>query len=217
MGPAGLPAVGSQARRKADGMLGEVYAADPPHNLLSVRWPTIPGAYGRADLTPDQFARAWELTGVQLPPPHETRAALGLIAFLVLLLFAVVLVRDSRSGYTGYDTYRPLGADNPAILNNAQALHDKYGMIAAMKCAGGADEYIRSVAQHRFHWDDTGMLAPRFDQFSPAVQAPGVLTMISGKASVSDGFGNFHPITVYCNFDTQSREVLSYAAKGVEH
>ena len=212
MGPARFPAVGAQARRRADGILGEVYLTDPPHNHLSVRWPTVPGAFGHEDYTPDQFAHVWELTGFQLPPRRETRVAISLIAALVLLLFTAILAHDSAH-YLGYDPVQPAPGDRSAALNDAQALYANYGMQAAEKCAAGADEYIRSVASHRFHWNDSeSALEQRFDHFSSTVSSPGVLTLYSDKASVSNGFGVFAPIRVYCSYDTQSREVLSYAA-----
>lgn len=207
-----LPAVGTQVRRKADGVLGEVYAIDPPHDLLSVRWPTVPGSYGRQDCTPEQFARSWDLTGIQLAPPHETKVALGLIAFIVLFVFTFIMVRDSRSTYLGYDRYWPLVTMSPETMNNAHALYEKFGMTAASACASGADDYIRSITGHRFHWNDGVAIEPRFNHYNPAVAAPGVLTLISGKASVSNGFGTFNPVIIYCDYDTQSNEVLFYAS-----
>lgn len=214
MGPAGFPVVGAQVRRKSDGILGEVYLTDSSRNLLSVRWATVPGAYGREDFTPEQFARVWTLTGVMVAPPHETKVALTLITALVVLLFVGVIIHNSH-GYNGYEPYMPLSVDTSTILNNAKALDGRYGVQASQTCAAGADDYIRSVAGHRFHWNDSEMLSPRFDRFVPAVSAPGILTMISGKAAVSNGFGVFSPITLYCNYDTQSHEVLSYAVEGL--
>lgn len=210
MGTISVPAVGAQVRRKIDGILGEVYATDPPRNILSVRWATVPGAYGHEDCTPDQFTRAWELTGIQLKPPRETHVALGLIAALVLAVFLSILVHDARSFYLGYDLFRPASNEQPNVLNNAPALHEKYGLLAATACANGADEYVRSITEHRFHWNDTGPLDPRFDRFEPKVLAAGVLTLSTSKATVSNGFGDFTPITIYCNYDTQSNEVLAY-------
>lgn len=214
MGLQVLPAVGAQARRKSDGVLGEVYATDPPHNLLSVRWPTVPGAYAHEDVTADQFARAWELTGWYLEPPHETKVAMALIAVLVLLLFVVVIVHDARlTAYVPYEAVHPVNAPSQSILDNAQALHERYGLQAAESCASGADEYIRSITEHRFHWNDADALEPRFDRFESKVAAPGVLTMISNKAAVSNGFGVFKPLTIYCNYDVSSNEVLAYATE----
>ncbi len=215
MGPGRFPAVGAQARRKADGILGEVYATDPAHQLLSVRWATVPGAYAWEDYTPDQFARCWELTGIHIPRPRETHAAVVLISLLVLLFFGGVVLHDSLSSYHAYNFYQPASVD-AGILHNAEALNRKYGLMAAETCAAGADDYIRSLTSHSFRWDSTQMLTPHFDEFSHSVSAPGVLTMISTHASISDGFGTFRPIRLDCNYDTQSREVLSYGAEGLK-
>lgn len=214
MGPAGFPAKGAQARRKADGILGEIYADDPPHNLLSVRWPTIPGAYDSADYTPEQFARVWELTGVQLDPPRPSAVAAGIVGAAVLLFLVSVLVHGGRSRYAGYDAATPVSADSATTLSSAQLLDHEYGILAADQCAAGADEYLRSVTQHKYTWEDSGAPTERFDKFNQVVATPGVLTMISGTAKISDGFGEFHPVQVFCNFDTQSREVLSFASEG---
>lgn len=211
MGPVILPAVGAQTRRRSDGILGEVYSTDPSHNLLSVRWATVPGAYGHDDFTVEQFSRVWELTGVLVEPPRETYVALALIVAIVLSVLCAILVHNAGP-YLGYDKYRPIITESPNLINDARALHDRYGLQAAEACASGADEYIRSITQHRFHWTESNLLEPRFDHFNPVVSAPGVLTLSTSKPVVSNGFGVFTPITVYCNYDTQSSEVLSYTS-----
>ncbi len=215
MAPARFPAVGAQIRRRTDGILGEVYATDPPHNLLSVCWPTVPGAFAREDCTPDQFTRSWELTGARIPPPRETHVAIALISALVLFFLGGIVLHDSLSRYRSYDPLRPLSADAPSVLRNAQALDRKYGLRAAESCSGGADDYIRSITPHLFRWEEGQALTPRFDQYSLGVSSPGVLTMISTRARISDGFGTFSPIKIYCNYDTQNEDVLSYTSEPI--
>lgn len=209
MGLAGFPEAGSQIRRKSDGVLGEIYGTAPPDKLF-VRWAaSMPGAYHREDCNPDQFERTWELTGARLSPPRETHVAIALISLTVLVFFGFVL-HNTSFPYIGYDPYKPVAADNPAVLDSSQALKAKYGLEAAEACAVGSDEYIRSITHHRFHWEASDDLLPRFDRFSPTISSPGVLTLLSNKASVSNGFGLFHPIEIACNYDTQIHEVLSY-------
>lgn len=208
MGLAGFPEAGSQIRRKSDGVLGEIYAVAPPEKL-SLRWPSVPGAYHREDCTRDQFARNWDLTGARLAPPRETYIAIALIVIVVVAFFAIVL-HDASGSYKGYDPYKPVSADSPAVLNSMEALKAKYGMEAQEECAAGADEYIRSISRHPFHWEISSLLSPRFDRFSSTLSSPGVLTLLSNKASVSNGFGVFHRIEIACNYDTQIREVVSY-------
>lgn len=208
-----FPEIGAQARRKADGILGEICASNPHQNRLIVRWPTVPGAYARQECTGEQFNRNWELTGGHIPPPRETGFAPGLIAGLVIAFFLFVVARTIGPPYTPYaPSTKPISADSPATLMNAKALYGKYGLLAEAGCAAGADEYLRSIAPHRFNWSATGMLESKFDKYSPAVTTPGILTLISDKANVSNGFSVFHPIELVCNYDTQNREVVSYSA-----
>ena len=208
-----LPARGQQTRRKTDGVLGEVWATDPERYLITVRWPTIPGAYAAEDCTPAQFQRKWELTGVHLASPRPSTAAPILIALASLLFLVFMVVKNHRAPYNPYEPAQPLTNDTPAMLDSAEALDAKYGMTAAQRCAAGADDYIRSIARFRFHWDDNGMLENRFDNFEHSVVSPGVLTLTSRKANLSNGFGAFNPIKIYCNYDTQSGEVLNYASQ----
>lgn len=212
MGPAGFPAKGAQTRRKADGMLGEICANDSLHNLLSVRWPTIPGDYATKDYSTEQFAREWELTGAQLVEERPLALAPPLIGLVALMFLVFVIMRGNLSPYKGYDAYKPLATDTATTLNSPRMLNQKYGLLAADMCNDGADNYLRSVAHYKYNWDGAGTPTERFDRFNPVLTAPGELTMISDKARVSDGFGVFQPIEVFCNFDTQNREVLSYGS-----
>jgi len=208
-----LPAKGQQTRRKKDGVLGEVYATDPERRLITVRWATIPGAYATQDCNPEQFAKRWELTGVHLAPPYHSNAAPILIALASLFFLIFMVVRNHRAPYNPYDTEAPISAETAALLNNAEALDAKYGMAAAQRCAAGADDYIRSIARFRFSWDDSGIFQNKFDGFEHSVVSPGVLTLTSRKVRLSNGFGVFNPIEIFCNYDTQSQEVQNYASR----
>jgi hypothetical protein len=213
MDAANLPAIGLQTRRRKDGVLGEVYDTDPERQVITVRWPTIPGAYATQECTPEQFQKKWELTGVHLAPPYHSTAAPVIIAVVSLLFLVFIVVRNHRAPYNPYDTEAPVSAETTALLNNAQALDAKYGMAAAQRCAASADDYIRSIARFRFSWDDSGMFQNKFDGFEHSVVSPGVLTLTSRKVKLSNGFGVFNPIEVFCNYDTQSQEVLNYASR----
>lgn len=211
-----LPAKGLQTRRKADGVLGEVYAIDPDRHTITVRWPTIPGAYAMQACTPEQFAAKWELTGVHLAPPYHSNAAPIIIAIVSLIFLVYVLARNGGTPYSPYGPPQTLTTDSEATLKSAEALDAKYGLTAAQRCAAGADDYIRSFARYRFNWDETGPLENKFDNFEPSVVSPGVLTLTSHKARLSNGFGVFSPIEIFCNYDTQNRIVLNYAARPAE-
>ncbi len=215
MGPGTFPEAGSQIRRRIDGVLGEVEAAQPAADLVSVRWPSVPGAWRREDCTLAEFGRHWELTGAHVAPPRPAHLALVFIAGAVLAFFVAVVVHGDRVDNRYQLDDAPVASDeNPVPLNNAQALYGKYGLTAALRCAAGADEYIRSVTQHRFHWEDEGNgLVPRFSGFSSRLIDTGVLTLSSDKVRVSNGFGVSNPMRVYCNYDTQTGEVISYASQ----
>ena len=58
---ANFPEKGAQARRKVDGLLGEIYAVDPSKDLLTVRWRTATGFLTQV-CTSERLAHDWELT-----------------------------------------------------------------------------------------------------------------------------------------------------------
>jgi hypothetical protein len=213
MDSANFPVNGLQTLRKADGVLGEVYATDPERQIITVRWPTLPGVYANEECTPEQFARKWELTGVHLAPPYHSNSAPILIAVVSLIFLLFIWVKNGTTHYSPYEPSQPLTSQSQAMLNSAEALDAKYGMTAADRCAAGADDYIRSIARFRFSWDDNGMLENKFDNFEHSVVSPGVLTLTTRKAKLSNGFGVFSPIEIFCNYDTQSQEVLNYASR----
>lgn len=208
-----FPQRGSQTRRKTDGVLGEVYASNPAHNSVTVRWPTIPGAYAMRECTSEEFERNWELTGVHFDPPRPSILAPSIIAFVSFVFLIYVLTRGTGTRYRPYENSEEEPNDPPATLYSAQALDAKYGVAAAERCAAGADDYLRSIARFRFHWDDSGMFENKFDSFEPNVVSPGVLTLTSNKAKLSDGFGQFRSIELFCNYDTQGHVVLNYASR----
>jgi len=100
--------------------------------------------------------------------------------------------------------------DSPALLDDASALDQKYGIEASVSCESEADDYLRSVAKFDFKWDDTGWLENKFDKYSAKVRAPGVLTSISNKAKLQNGFGAFQHVELFCDYDTQNKKVLEY-------
>jgi hypothetical protein len=48
-------------------------------------------------------------------------------------------------------------------LTNARELDNKYSVEATLRCSGGADGCLRSVAKYDFKWDDVGFLEIKFD------------------------------------------------------
>jgi hypothetical protein len=107
-------------------------------------------------------------------------------------------------------------AEAPIDLNDTGALDKKYGIFANGHCESDADDYLRSIAQFDFNWDKTGFLEFKFDRYSKDVQAPGVLTMVSNKAKLQNGFGAYQHIELFCDYDTQKEKVLGYRVVGKE-
>lgn len=60
MASTGFPKRGTRVIRKAEGLIGEVYAIDPSKDLLTVRWAARPG-HNTLVCTSEQFARDWDL------------------------------------------------------------------------------------------------------------------------------------------------------------
>ncbi len=210
-----FPRRGEQVRRKTDGSLGEVYASNPGKDVLTIRWPTIPGAYDTRDYTLAQFAQNWELTGVRLEQPHPSRYAPGIIAMVMLLFFIFVLVKTKWGSYTAYNASKILAADRVAPLDNAQTLDQNYGAEAAAQCDAGVDLYLHDLVGDNYKWNQTAMTGSKFATYRASVTAPGILTMVSDKAEFSNGAGGLHPVEISCDYDTQRQEVIHYSVQTI--
>lgn len=89
-------------------------------------------------------------------------------------------------------------------------LDKKYGTSGAIWCGYGADDYLRETAKYSFKWDKIGFLGVKFDSYLKRVNSPGVITYVSDKASLQNGFGAFVRIELFCDYDTQIYKVLRY-------
>lgn len=93
---------------------------------------------------------------------------------------------------------------NEAELKDANYLDKRYWIQGSSACDVGADDYLRQVAKYDFAWDKTGFLESKFDSYSRMVRSPGILTLITNKAKLSNAFGAFQHVTLMCDFDTQA-------------
>jgi hypothetical protein len=98
-------------------------------------------------------------------------------------------------------------------LNDAKALDERFGTDALVYCASGADDYLRGSSKFVFKWDEIGFFEQKFDKYLSHVSAPGVLTLVSGKASLQNGFGAYERIELLCEYDTQTKKVLGYSIR----
>ena len=147
------------------------------------------------------------------------RQQTALILVLVAVTAAIVVLAANLSGSGSRSgDYKPAGdkdvQTSPAAanLNDASYLSNHYQSLADSGCTHGADEYLRSIAKYDFGWDQTGMFEDKFDRYSAVVKQPGVLTVVSQKAKLQNGFGAFQHIQLFCDYDTQSMKVINYRA-----
>ena len=98
------------------------------------------------------------------------------------------------------------------------ALQDKFSIEADSACSADADAYLRSISQYDFQWDDDakGWLASKFDKVSRTSPGDGLVTLISTKAKLSNGFGAFSHIRLYCLYDAKSGRALRHSLNGFE-
>lgn len=107
-------------------------------------------------------------------------------------------------------------SEQPPALNDAAALDAKYGIPAMSACSVYADDYLRKIAKYDFKWDDVGFLGQKFDKYLQKVRRPGVITMVSDKAKLQNGFGAFQHIELLCDYDTQADKVLEFWTPGTD-
>jgi hypothetical protein len=99
---------------------------------------------------------------------------------------------------------------SPEQLMDGATLDTKYEIDADAHCDSQADDYLRSVAKYDFKWDNVGFLDPKFDKYLKHVSAPGVLTLVTDKVMLQNGFGAYERTTLTCDYDTQARAVLRF-------
>jgi zinc ribbon protein len=101
-----------------------------------------------------------------------------------------------------------------AILNNAKALDEKYGIDASVYCGSDADDYLRKASKFAFQWDKIGFFEEKFDKYLTHVSSPGVLTVVSDKVSLQNGFGAYERVELYCDYDTQKKKAQGFSING---
>lgn len=104
-------------------------------------------------------------------------------------------------------TFLAMNGENP------QALQERFSSDANAVCSVGADNYLRSIARYDFAWDDDakGLLAIKFDKFSKSSAGRGLLTVVSEKAKLANGFGAFSHVNVYCLYDVAAKRVVRFS------
>lgn len=117
----GFPERGTQVKRKADGLVGEVYASDPSRDLLTVRWAARSG-HNTLVCTSEQFFRDWELTGKSVPSSAgpSKPIIIPIIFGVCFFLWLKACVGGTTSGFTFPST----AIDHKATVVNGNSEFD---------------------------------------------------------------------------------------------
>ncbi len=212
---ANFPRKGTHVRRKADGMIGEVYASDPSKDVLTVRWRTATGFLTQV-CTSEHFARDWEITSMATPEKLDAFSK-NLVAMAKALLMVVIGLlgmaffwpKSCGSESTKQATTEPQKPTEDQLLDS-KYLDGKYEYAAESRCGDGVDDYLRSIARYDFAWDKLGFMEPKFSEYHTQILTPGVMVWVSRKAKLQNGFGAYKRIIVTCDYDTQADKVIKY-------
>lgn len=145
--------------------------------------------------------------------PMAAGCGVIVLAVIAVGVFGAIFSDDnSNSNASGRNSSSasPTPAEKPVNLNDAQSLDEKYGIEATSACSVYADDYLRKIAKYDFKWDDIGFLDQKFDKYLKKVSRPGVITMVSDKAKLQNGFGAYQHIELFCDYDTQSNMVSRF-------
>lgn len=119
--------------------------------------------------------------------------------------------RDSEQSTQKSQTHDPEFLEQHA--NDPHALDMEFGNEAQAACSDGANDYLREIELHDFSWDDDakGVNGQRFDKVTTHSEAPYVLTLVSTRAKLSNAFGGFSHINLYCSYNVKQKNVLGYS------
>jgi hypothetical protein len=146
------------------------------------------------------------------PVKKTSATASGCLAVIIVVVILSVMGKCSSSDKTPAPAPAASAAPKAAPnLNDAKALDEAFGTEAFIRCGSEADDYLRQASRFAFKWDEMGFLDQKFDKYRSHVSSPGVLTMISEKALLQNGFGAYHRIELICEYDTQAKKVLKYS------
>lgn len=130
------------------------------------------------------------------------------------VILATALV-GSVTGCTPVDERVAKEADEQWIQahgNDAKAMDERFGSKAGIACAVRADDYLRSIAKYDFAWDDDAKgYSGKFTKYAVQSTGLGMMTEISDKAKLSNGFGAFEHVTIYCLYNAATDEVVRFS------
>jgi hypothetical protein len=142
------------------------------------------------------------------PNSQKAGKAVGRGCGAVLFICVIIVVLAAVFSGGGKGTLS--SAAKPVDLNDASALDGRYANVSAQTCADHANAYLRHAARYDFKWDHVSSLEHRFNRYITVVLAPGVLTILTDRLELQNGFGGYQRVTLYCDYDTQTQKVLRY-------
>jgi hypothetical protein len=98
----GFPKSGDAVKRKADGLVGEVYASDPDKDILTVRWSARSG-HNTLVCTSEQLFRDWDLIG---SGKSITGGFVGRAAILIVIAALFVVCIYGFTYYSGCSSFK---------------------------------------------------------------------------------------------------------------
>jgi hypothetical protein len=197
------PAKGAQAKRKADGLMAQVYVSSPATDLVAVRW-RKEDETGTLLYDIEQFSREWDLVRTNGAKWKVRGGAIAIVALCGV------------GSYVGLRAWESTRASRVAAAARQQAGMDgkttdeNDGAAAAKSCSMGADEYLRTIAGDRFRWAYGSAPDGKFDEEVAAHVAPGITTSVSDKLLIEDSNGVFKRVELVCSYDSGENKVLRY-------
>jgi hypothetical protein len=200
------PAKGAQAKRKADGLVGQVYVSSPARDLVAVRW-RKKDETGTLLYDIEQFSREWELVRMSSAKWKVPAGAMAIVALCGIGFYVGLRAWEStRASLVAAAARQQAGVDGKTLGDD--------GSLAAQACSMGADEYLRTIAGDRFRWLYGATADGKFHE-EVAVQAPqGITTSVSDKLLIEDSNGVFKRVELACSYDSGENKVLRYWIAG---
>ena len=201
------PAKGTQAKREADGLVGEVYVSSPTRDLVAVRW-RKKDETGTLLYDIEQFSREWELVRTSSAKWKVPAGAMAIVALCGIGFYVELRAWEStRASRVAAAARQQAGADGKTPGEND-------GAAAAKSCSMGADEYLRTVAGDRYRWLYGDTPDGKFNEEAAVHAAQGITTSVSDKLLIEDSNGVFKRVELNCSYDSGENKVLRYWIAG---
>ena len=195
------PAKGAQAKRKADGLMGQVFVSSPTTDLVAVHWQKGDET-GTLLYSIGQFGREWDLVSTRSAKWKVGAAAIAFVAVCGIGLYLGLRAWESMRASRVAAAAQQAGA--------GRGTPEDDGAQAARACSRGADEYLRSAAGDRFRWAYGATPDQEFNEEVAVHVAPGITTSVSDKLLLEDSAGVFKRVELVCSYDSNDKKVLRY-------